>query len=338
MALDVAGAAHHAVLTLLAVCVQSFMLLQVCFFYLRLLWRQRGERGKSVAGAASNEAGTPAAALAAASLSCVVMVRNEEKSIRSTLRALSASAEYPDKLEVVVVDSGCTDGTMAAAQEEAKQLPISVAVTKSATAGRGAALDAGTAVATGGIIFVCHADCVVPRHFDSLIREGMVKPGVLATAFRFQLNREELKGMPLAGAAVMEFTVHLRSKVFQLPFGDQGLAISAAQLKAYGGWGGPAFPLMEDWQLVQKLRVDGARGLGRIEVVGTSERTLRCSPRRWQSLGVWRINLVNQLVMLWFQFGATPQQLFDFYYGISSDEVPRWLAVLTASLLSRKKA
>lgn len=45
--------------------------------------------------------------------------------------------------------------------------------------------------------------------------------------------------------------------------------------------------------------------------------------------------MVNQLVMLWSQKGGTPQQLFDFYYGISTDHVPRWLAVLTAPLMPK---
>ena len=105
---------------------------------------------------------------------------------------------------------------------------------------------------------------------------------------------------------------------------------------------------------MQKLRQDGACGLGWIELIGEggglssaaaeeaaggggAEGTLRCSPRRWRSLGVWRVNLVNQLVMLWFQRGATPQQLFDFYYGIRTDHVPRWLATLTAPLMPKKK-
>jgi hypothetical protein len=61
--------------------------------------------------------------------------------------------------------------------------------------------------------------------------------------------------------------------------------------------------------------------------------TQRCHSR-WMKLGVWRANLVNQLVMIWYsQFGATPKQVFDFYYGIRTDHVPRWLLVLTEPLM-----
>lgn len=179
----------------------------------------------------------------------------------------------------------------------------------------------------------------------------------------------------------------MRSTLLQLPFGDQGLALPAATLVALGGWGGRTYPLLEDFQLVQALRREGASvgGAptptscpwrlawnftymqrlcvspdrrrrhrhchrrfrewdfadatgGRIEVLdpaATGGQSLQCSPRRWRKLGVWRVNLVNQLVMLWFQRGATPQQLFDFYYGIRTDHVPGWLLTLTAPLMRK---
>jgi glycosyltransferase involved in cell wall biosynthesis len=183
------------------------------------------------------------------------MVRNEEGNIRGALRKLAAAAELPHKLEVVVVDSGCTDQTIPTAQNEARSLPLSVVFARSEISGRGAALDAGTAVASGEVIFVCHCDCVVPKHFDRMIRDGLARPGTLATAFRFGLDRAALQTQPLPGAGVMEFTVNVRSSLLQLPFGDQGIAICATRLQNYGGWGGAEYPLLEEYQLVQKLRV-----------------------------------------------------------------------------------
>ena len=326
---------HRVLLTCLAVVVQSFMLLQCSLLYVRLLWRHRGELHARRAD--GNDADVPSAD---AKISCIVMVRNEEAKIRAVLRCLASTVAHPGCFEVVVVDSGCTDNTMTAAQAEAAQHTASFAtlVTTASAPGRGAALDAGSAVASGEIIFVLHADCVVPPSWDTMIRQGLGQPGVLATAFRFQLNQEELQagGQGLPGGGVMEYTVHLRATALQLPFGDQGLALRTKVLASFGGWGGAAYPLLEDFQLVQKLRVAGAQGRGRIVEIGTVEHTLRCSPRRWLRLGIWRINLVNQLVMLWYQHGGgTPQQLFDFYYGIRTDHVPGWLAVLTAPLMPK---
>ena len=65
--------------------------------------------------------------------------------------------------------------------------------------------------------------------------------------------------------------------------------------------------------MVNRLRAMSAAGLGRIL---TLDATALCSPRRWERSTVWRINAVNQAVMLWHRWGATPAQVFEFYYGM----------------------
>lgn len=315
------------------------MLVQVTFFYILLCRKSR----KDAAALANTDANIrdDAAAVSRAGassssnvdftgcfLSIIIMARNEESNIATILGRIKTAASRPDLLEVVLVDSGCTDGTIAAAQKEEGNLPFRLAYT-AASGGRGPALDAGTTSAKGDIIFALHADCIVCDGFDDFIRAGLARPRVLGTAFRFTLDRDQLTES-LPGGLVMEITVYIRAWLLQLPFGDQGLAITAQKLREYGGWGGAAFPLMEDFQLVQKMRVDGALGRGHIQIL---EAPLLCSPRRWAKLGVWRVNLVNQLVMIWYRFGATAQELYDFYYGVRSDHVPQWLSILTAPLL-----
>ena len=66
-----------------------------------------------------------------------------------------------------------------------------------------------------------------------------------------------------------------------------------------------------------RIRRLGAAGGGHIR---TLDEPAVCSPRRWAQRSVWRVNLVNQLVMLWFRFGATPRDIFKFYYGKYPEE------------------
>ena len=69
---------------------------------------------------------------------------------------------------------------------------------------------------------------------------------------------------------------------------------------------------------VCRLRKLAASGGGRIVTLSL---TALCSARRWEKFSVWRTNLVNQAVMLWYRFGATPEQVFEFYYGMPAPTV-----------------
>jgi len=113
----------------------------------------------------------------------------------------------------------------------------------------------------------------------------------------------------------MEWTVNLRSRWYELPFGDQALAMRAQLLRECGGI--PSVPILEEFILVNTLRARCAAGAGRIITLSTPA---LCSPRRWEKSTVWRINAVNQAVMLWHRFGATPEAIFEFYYGRRVDE------------------
>ena len=240
------------------------------------------------------------------SLTVVVPAYNERRTIGKCLQALASGATVdPQHLDVVVVDAGCTDATMAIVAELSPQLPFAVRSIAS-TGGRGPALNAGIRAAKGDAVLVLHADTLLPAGWDAAAIDALAQPGVLMTAFRFGCDRSSLlrPDAPPAGLALMEWTVNLRSAWFDLPFGDQALALSSATLAAVGGY--PDFPMLEEYELVCRLRKRAASGAGRIVTLAL---TARCSPRRFEQLSIWRTNIINQLVMLWYRFGATPEQV-----------------------------
>jgi len=301
-----------------ALVVQLFMLLQCSFFYLRL--RLRAKR--------SSQGMLPASpGVQNAKLSIIIPAYNEADGILNTLNSVvdAADDDADGELEIVVVDAGCTDDTMDIVRRWAAgpSPPVVCAVSQG---GRGPALQEGVKVSSGEVILFLHADCILPEGYDALIRNSLALPGTLASAFRFQVDRQSVRA-PVPGFSVMEMTVGIRAKYLQLPFGDQALAITRQQLEAIGGIVGA--PIMEDFAMVQTLRQWGAEGRGWIHII---DRPALCSGRRWEKLGVWRTNLVNQLTMIWYFSGATPQQIFDFYYGKKSDHVPRWMQFFTKML------
>ena len=257
-------------------------------------------------------------------VSFIVPVRDEAAAIERTLRALARACDgyARDALEVVVVDAGCSDDTMAVvarvAADRAAALPRVVATASPPAGGRGPAINAGVRAARGdGVLVFVHADTRLPARAPALVRDALGRErACVLCAFRFATDRDEARALGgVAALGVMEATVNLRSRWYELPFGDQALAIGAKRLRELGGF--PDFPILEEYELVCRVRRLGAAGGGRIRTL--PERAV-CSPRRWARRGVWRTNLVNQLVMLWYRFGATPRQIFRFYYGKYPEE------------------
>jgi hypothetical protein len=128
-----------------------------------------------------------------------------------------------------------------------------------------------------------------------------------------------LQASPIVGLGVMEATVHVRSCLWQLPFGDQAMALTRQRFEALGGFPNDA-PIMEDFELVQQLRRAGAAGAGYIRTLPLAA---ECNGRRWAQLGVARANLTNQLIMVAYVYGGcSPAAIYDLYYHF----VPRrWL-------------
>lgn len=103
----------------------------------------------------------------------------------------------------------------------------------------------------------------------------------------------------------MELGAHVRSTYLELPWGDQGLALSKATLADLGGVA--RIPLLEDLDLALRARRRG-------RVVTLREAALT-SPRRFLKAGILKTNALNALTLLWWHVGATPEQLFRLYYG-----------------------
>ncbi|MDP8932804.1 MAG: glycosyltransferase, partial [Cyanobacteriota bacterium] len=109
-------------------------------------------------------------------ISIIIPVLNEANTINAVLaRILGAS-----NLEVIVVDGGSQDETVALAQS----IGVKVIV---ATSGRASQMNAGAAVATGSILLFLHADTHLPPAFDTFVRQVLQNPGTIAGAFELRI-------------------------------------------------------------------------------------------------------------------------------------------------------
>jgi rSAM/selenodomain-associated transferase 2 len=227
-------------------------------------------------------------------ISIIIPVLNEAATIQETLIRLQEASE----VEVIVVDGGSRDETVAIAKcvgkVLAKSLPINVIST---AAGRARQMNAGAAAATGDILLFLHADTHLPIGFDILVRQALQNPGTIAGAFELRINAQ------LLGLRLIEKMVNMRSRFLSMPYGDQGIFLKATLFHEIGGF--PEIPIMEDFEFMLRLRHQG-----RITLVPAPVLT---SGRRWQKLGVVKTTLINQLIIVCYFLGVSPEQLIRWY-------------------------
>ncbi len=222
-------------------------------------------------------------------LSVIVPVRNEAVHLPALLAALQSAPELVT--EVLVVDGGSGDASRTIAQ-------LAGAVLLRQSGGRGAQIAAGVAAASGPWLLLLHGDAVLPRDWDrAMVRAMQCRP----EAWYFELAIAD----PHPGLRLVELAVALRSRWRQLPYGDQGLLLTAKLLSRCGGV--RPHPLMEDLELIQRLRRHS-----RLRSLGLA---LQVDGRRWCRLGVWRTTLENARLRRAWRRGTSPQALARAYYG-----------------------
>ncbi len=231
-------------------------------------------------------------------ISVIVPTLNEESSIAPVLR----SAGDAEDVERIVIDGGSDDKTESAATSAGGR------VFQSAR-GRGLQMNEGARRATGEILLFLHGDTLLPQSFDELVRSTLRREGVVAGAFRLGIDGG---GWTLRA---IERVANWRSRLLQLPYGDQALFMRRQIFHQIGGF--PETPILEDLTLVRRLKKHG-----RVALVPDMVRT---SPRRWDRIGPLRTTLLNQVILLGHIFGVPPEQLARWYRRSESKKVRRSL-------------
>lgn len=233
--------------------------------------------------------------MSAAPLSVVIPVRNEAARLPLLLADLAAA---PAALlrEVWVVDGGSRDGSARLARLAGAQLLASAP-------GRGDQLRRGIDLCTGPWLLLLHADARLPAGWPQQIQRAIAAGDGTAWAFPLAI---EAAGPALQLVAALST---LRSRCWELPYGDQGLLLSRALYELSGGVA--PLPLMEDLDFVLRLR--------RLAPIRLLQRPLRVDGRRWRRLGVWRTTWRNALLRRAWRRGVDPALLARRYYDAPVD-------------------
>jgi rSAM/selenodomain-associated transferase 2 len=232
--------------------------------------------------------------MTAPKISIIIPVLNEAGTIQEILTRLQEAKD----VEVIVVDGGSRDETLMIALAISKRLALSLPIKVISTAtGRANQMNAGAAVASGDILLFLHADTHLPARFDTLLLRALQNVGTIAGAFELRIDAQ------LRGLRLIEKMVKLRSRFLAMPYGDQAIFLKASTFDEMGGF--PHLPIMEDFELMLRLRRQG-----KIAIVSAPVVT---SGRRWQKLGVVKTTLINQVIIAGYFLGVPPTKLVRWY-------------------------
>lgn len=222
-------------------------------------------------------------------ISVVIPTLNEASELPETLRRVVA---IPEVLEILVVDGGSQDATVAFATAAGCQVV-------SSQCGRGNQLRTGTELARGELVLMLHADTWLPPNAGSALIQAVSAPSVVAGGFWKQFRHPHWL---MRGSRWRCWT---RLQFFGRVAADQGIFVRRDVLQRAGGV--PNVPLMEEFELCRRLRPFGRLVL--------ADATVLTSSRRWRERGVVRTYVRMWEVTFLYYLGYSPEALAVLYEG-----------------------
>ena len=216
-------------------------------------------------------------------ISLVMPVLDEADGIVAALAALQPLRAAG--AEVLVVDGGSTDATVALATPLADRVIA-------APRGRASQMNAGAAVARGEVLLFLHADTILPEGAMHLIAAAVSASRVWGR-FDVAINGRS-PWLPLVATLMSR-----RSRLTGIATGDQAMFVTRSAFTTVGGF--PDLQLMEDIELSKRLLQHSRPACIAARVT--------TSGRRWERHGIWRTILTMWCFRLRYFLGADPAQL-----------------------------
>ncbi|WP_323768187.1 TIGR04283 family arsenosugar biosynthesis glycosyltransferase [Marinovum sp.] len=221
-----------------------------------------------------------------APISVIIPTLNAGPALPACLMALGEGLQEGLIRELIISDGGSTDATLQTARAAGAEIVTG-------PASRGGQLRRGAVRAKGDWLLFLHADtCLAPGWAAPVLAHLTTET---AAAFRLRFDSRH----PMA--RLTESWANLRSRLFDLPYGDQALLLPRALYHAAGGY--PDQPLMEDVALARALK-------GRLTLLPATALT---SADRYQRDGWLRRGAQNLTTLARYATGTPPETLAQRY-------------------------
>ncbi|HLF86379.1 MAG TPA: TIGR04283 family arsenosugar biosynthesis glycosyltransferase [Nitrospiria bacterium] len=221
-------------------------------------------------------------------VSVIMPVLNEEGIIEETIRSLN-----DPRLELIVVDGGSRDKTASiVSRYKARLIP--------SMPGRGRQMNHGARCATKDILLFLHGDAKITEKGIDAMLKAMENPLIIGGAFRLAIDSRS------PCLSFVALWANMRSIIFGLPYGDQGIFVRRSAFEEIGGY--QDVPIMEDLEFIRRLK-----RRGKIRILGES---ISVSSRRWDKEGPIYTTLRNLILTAFFLLGVSPKKLYKWYKNI----------------------
>jgi rSAM/selenodomain-associated transferase 2 len=235
-------------------------------------------------------------------IAVVIPMLDEAPQLPRLARCIAALDPQPD--EIVVVDGGSSDNSVAVAQDLGFRV---IAAPK----GRARQCNAGVAATTAPLVIVLHADTWLPDDAMAVVAATMADARVNLAGFTALLSGPEKTRWATSfhnwiktWYAPLLFRPHLFVRGGRLLFGDHAMFFRRADFLAVGGFD-EAMAVMEEAELCVRM----AR-LGRTRLVN---RIVFTSDRRVAKWGEWKANWIYLKVGFRWGMGIKPKALGHLY-------------------------
>ncbi|MFO8028913.1 MAG: TIGR04283 family arsenosugar biosynthesis glycosyltransferase [Cyclonatronaceae bacterium] len=223
-------------------------------------------------------------------VSMIIPVYNEEDGLASFLHALQSVLSLEKvSYEIIMVDGGSTDRTVAVAGGAGIRCVVSP------RKGRAAQMNYGAGLTRGKILYFLHADTLPPPGALSKIKKATGK-GTRSGCFRLSFDEP---------SRLMRFYAWFtRFDLLPFRYGDQSLFVNASLFERMGGFR-EDHAVMEDNEFFRRLRKEGS-------FVVLEDRVVT-SARKYRENGFLRLQLIFTLIFVMYYLGFRQETLVSVY-------------------------
>lgn len=221
-------------------------------------------------------------------VSIIIPTLNEKINLEKTLPDL----EKMDDKEIIIVDGGSTDNTASVAKRYADKFIVSCQ-------DRGIQMNTAAHNAEGDMLLFLHADSELSTDGYNKLLGASGARDIAGGAFYLAIDSKRFL------LKVISLAANLRSRLFRIAYGDQGIFVRRDIFVKIGGFNN--LPLFEDIDFFRRLKREG-------DVIFI--KSILTSARRWDGEGILYTTFRNMILASFYFLGFSPQTLIRWYPNV----------------------